>query len=192
MTKWIISEILRNPEDPDWEKLALSHFVTEVHPTRKEGFLLARSSLRDCLSSVQLNCPILSLQLINYSQIKSFPQFTISLSHTKNCGAAFIAERKIFRSIGIDVEHEERIVKDSVLERIKNPLDVKLRNIELWCLKEAVFKTLMNTGLFTNPIEFSSICIFEDHWAHSSSHLAGKWELSIIKPYVVARAVLEN
>jgi hypothetical protein len=192
MTKWIISETLRDPQDPDWEKLVASFFPEDVNPRRKEGFLLSRSSLRDCLSTVKINCPILSLHLINHSSLKEYPQFTISLSHTNNCGAALIAERNFFRSTGIDVEHEERNVKDSVLERIKHSNDLNLRNIDLWCLKEAVFKTLMNSGFFKNPIDFSSICIQKNEWTHSPSDLSGKWELDKLQSYVVARSFLEN
>jgi 4'-phosphopantetheinyl transferase EntD len=192
MTKWIISETLRDPQDPDWEKLAVSFFPDGVHPNRKEGFLLSRSSLRDCLSLVEVNCPIPSLHLINHSHLRDWPQYTISLSHTNKCGAAMIAERKFFRTIGIDVEHEERIVNESILERIGQSKDLNLRNIELWCLKEAVFKTLMNTGEFDRPVDFSSICIEKNLWSHPPSNLSGKWELDLIKPYIVARSFLEN
>lgn len=192
MTKWTISQTLRDPEDPEWEKLVMSQFPEGLHPRRKEGFLLARSSLRDCLRLVQLDCPIQSLALKDFSLLEILPQFTISLSHTDKCGAAFIALRKDFRSIGIDIEHEERIVKPSVIERIKNPRDINLREIELWCLKEAAFKTLMNSGKFHTPIEFSSISIEKDKWTHSTSSISGKWELSEFKPFVVARSLLEN
>ena len=192
MTKWIISKTLRDPQDPDWEKLAASFFPDGVHPKRKEGFLLSRSSLRDCLGLVKVNCPILSLHLLNHTLLKEWPQYTISLSHTINCGAALIAERKFFRSVGIDVEQEERIVNQSVIERISHPNDLNLRNIELWCLKEAVFKTLMNTGCFEKPVEFSTICIEKNGWAHSPSNLSGKWELDHLKPFVVARSFLES
>jgi 4'-phosphopantetheinyl transferase EntD len=192
MTMWTISQTLRDSEDTEWEKLVMSQFPEGVHPKRKEGFLLARSSLRDCLRSLALNCPIQSLVLKDFSRLEIHPQFTISLSHTNQCGAAFIALRKDFRSIGIDVEHEERIVKPSVIERIKNPLDINLREIELWCLKEAVFKALMNSGNFQNPVEFASICIQEDRWTHIETNLSGKWEISDLKPFVVARSLLEN
>jgi 4'-phosphopantetheinyl transferase EntD len=192
MTTWTISQFLRDPEDPEWEKLVISQFPEGVHPKRKEGFLLARSSLRDCFRSVELDCPIQSLALRDFSHLEILPQFTISLSHTNQCGAAFIALRKDFRSVGIDVEHEERIVKPSVMERIKNPIDINLREIELWCLKEAAFKALMNSGKFQSPIEFSSISIEKNKWTHLETNLTGSWELSNLKPFVVARSLLEN
>ena len=119
-------------------------------------------------------------------------QFTLSLSHTSECGAAMIADRKFFRSVGIDIEREDRVVKDFIRERITHKDDTNFRNIEIWCLKEAVFKALMNTEKFEKPLEFSSICIGKDSWSHSPSGLEGKWEVETIKPVVVARAFLQN
>jgi 4'-phosphopantetheinyl transferase EntD len=94
--------------------------------------------------------------------------------------------------VGIDIEQEERKVKDEVAMRIAHPNDLKLRKIELWCLKEAVFKAIMNSGLCTTPVEFSSIRIQEKTWTHPSSQLKGEWELEVIKKVVIARALVKN
>lgn len=191
MLTWNLTKTLSKPNDPEWEVLIKFSLPEDVHSDRKNGFLLSRQALISALKEQGLEISAGALQLVTYSEIRHLPQFTISLSHTKIAGAALVADRKTYRSVGIDIEQEERIVKDSIRERIAHPDDKNLRNIELWCLKEAVFKTLMNTGLFEKPLEFGSICIEDKKWTHSPSGLEGEWELNLIKPFVIAKAFLK-
>lgn len=192
MYNYQLSTTLTDPECPDWELLSLSTLGSEVHSDRKMGFLLSREALKNALKVMEMEVPIHGLILEGYHTLQDYPQLTISLSHTKTCGAALVAERKEFRAVGIDIEEETRVVKDSIRERISHPDDQNLRNIELWCVKEAVFKTLMNTDLFPKPIEFGSINIQDRKWFHSPSGLSGEWEITSIRPYVVALAFLKN
>ena len=192
MYSWKLTTNLTNPESPEWEMLSVSTLGADVHSDRKMGFFLSREALKNALSEQGFTPSLSQLTLVNYHELKDFPQLTISLSHTKECGAALIAERKIFRSVGIDIENEGRLVKDSIRERIAHQGDINLRNIEIWCLKEAVFKALMNTGLFPKPIEFGSIEIKNGKWFHSPSQLSGEWELKTLTPFVLALAFLKN
>ena len=192
MYVWKMSQTLTEPIDPEWQKLLTLAFGDSVHPERKKSFLLSRIALQNCLKEQGLCLNPSELVLNNHHEITCAKQFTLSLSHSKNIGAALVADRVSYRSVGIDVELKERIVKDSVCEKIANPKDCALRNIDLWCLKEAAFKTLMNTGLFDLPLTFSSITIAQDHWVHMPSKLFGQWELEIVRPFVVARAFLRN
>lgn len=192
MHVWKLIKTLSNPKDPEWDLLIKLTLGDDVHSNRKNGFLLSREALFNALKEAHINANISDLTLEGYSTLPRFPQFTISLSHTKECGAALIADRQTFRSVGIDIEQEERVVKDSIAERVSNPHDTSLRNIELWCLKEAAFKALMNSGEFEKPVEFSSIEIGKGTWSHSPSGLKGEWELEMIKPFVIAKAFLRN
>lgn len=193
MFKWKLTKNLTNPLDPEWDELADSTLGTGVHPDRKMGFLLSREALKMALKSLGYDTPIRDLKLSHFHQLLLYPKLTISLSHTKECGVALIADRKDFHSLGIDVEHEERQVKDNILDRITHPDDdTSLRKIEIWCLKEACFKALMNTGKFAAPVEFSSIQMTSDRWIHSPSKLEGEWRIERIRPFVVAMAFLKN
>jgi 4'-phosphopantetheinyl transferase EntD len=192
MLVYKLTKTLTNPLDPEWDLLAHSELGDGVHSDRKMGFLLSREALKNALFEFGLSCQPKDLKLNHYDELMGLPQFTISLSHTKDWGAALVAERKDLRSIGIDIEHEERIVKDSVRERIGNKSDENLRNIELWCLKEAVFKALLNTRQFDKPVEFSSIVISKNTWFHLPSGFGGSWELETINSMVVAQAYLKN
>ncbi len=127
-----------------------------------------------------------------FNSLAKWPEITLSLSHTKLAGAAITASRAEFISVGIDIESDNRVVKDSILKRITNSRDINLRNIELWCLKEAVFKCLMNTGIFEKPFEFSEIEISYKRWIHSPSGLEGEWKTIISEQFLIALALLEN
>lgn len=192
MLQWKLTKTLSNPKDPEWDLLIKLTLGDEIHSDRKKGFLYSREALRECLKVMHLNPEINQLRLSDYSTLTNYPQFTVSLSHTKDSGAALVGDRNTFRSLGIDIEQEERVVKDMIIERITHPDDLRLRNIELWCLKEAAFKALMNTGHFEKPVEFSSIHIGDKNWSHSPSGFKGEWELELVRPYVVARAYLKN
>ncbi|WP_408097015.1 4'-phosphopantetheinyl transferase family protein [Peredibacter sp. HCB2-198] len=192
MYTYQLSTNLTDPECSDWNLLAESSLGSDVHSDRKMGFLLSRDALKNALKEHGQEVSTDELKLVDYHLLPKCPQLTISLSHTKTCGAAIVAERKEFRSVGIDVEEEKRVVKDSIRERISHPKDQNLRNIELWCVKEAVFKVLMNTGLFPKPIEFGSIEVQQDRWFHSPSNLSGEWKMVQTTPYVLAMAFLRN
>lgn len=192
MYTYRLSSNLTNPESPEWEKLVQMSLGGDVHEERKRGFLLSREALKQALQERGIDIPVGQLTLVHYHALQGFPQLTISLSHTKLCGAAIVASRNEYRSVGIDIEEESRTVKDAIRERIAHPGDANFRNIEVWCAKEAVFKVLMNTGLFEKPLEFGSIQLTHGKWFHSPSKLEGEWKLDLVSPFVVALAFLKN
>lgn len=192
MYDWKLTQSLDNPKDPEWDLLATKILGRHVHPDRKQGFLLARSALLQLLSERGIAWNISQLQLKNFSEVQDLPDLILSLSHSKTHGAALLADKSQFQSVGIDIENVEREVKASIAERIAHSADAKLRNIELWCLKEAVFKALMNTRKFPNPLEFSSIEIQDKFWSHSPSSLKGEWEIHQVGTTLVALAFLKN
>lgn len=179
---------LANPKDLEWDTLVLETLGSGVHPHRVQGFLLAREALKEALKAFGKDLSPSLLGLENYHQLKSFPEFTLSLSHSKELGAAILADRKDCLSVGIDIESELREVKDSIWTRVSHPHDVSLRKIELWCLKEAAFKALMNTDKFPLPIEFSSIEIQNQGFSHSPSGISGEWELHQEHGHIIAVA----
>lgn len=187
-----LSDTLSESQCPEWEKFAAQSLDPGVHPQRKHSFLLARDALKKCLESLGQSISIQDLNLVDYHYLKSSPDLTISLSHTKTHGAALVAERKIYRAVGIDIEEKTRLVKDSIRARVLHPHDYNLSSIELWCAKEAAFKALMNTGEFNNPMEFSSIQITATNWSHASSGYSGEWKLISSGQILVALAFLKN
>ena len=190
---WNLSQSLTNPNDPEWDLLVKLTLGGDVHPERKKGFILSRMALQKCLKEQGYNLHPSALKLLKYSSLEGLPEFTLSLAHTKGSGAAMLADSNTFRAIGIDIENINRPVKESIIKRVGHSEDDEsLRNIELWCLKEAAFKALMNTGEFEKPVEFSSIRIGKGYWTHSPSGLEGEWELETLNDMVIALACLKN
>lgn len=179
---------LKLTEDSQWEELVQKTLGSGVHPSRQKGFCFARQALRDCLSFLGSNLTIAQLHLENYRSLRDFPELTLSISHTASWGAAVVASSKDYLSVGIDIEPTERVVKEAILKRVSHPLDSSLRPIEIWSLKEAAFKALMNTGRYERNEEFSSILISKMGWSHPSSHISGDWEIKVEEGMVIALA----
>lgn len=190
MTTWKITQTLTEPFDPEWEKLVQLTLGEKIHPGRKQAFLLSRMALQKCLSENGFYLTPLQLELASFSEIKTFPKFTVSLSHTDSIGAALVCNKTDFKSVGIDIEKEHRVVKPEIVEQMSHPDDVRLRNIELWSLKESTYKALMNSGLLSKSVDFRTIEIKDQKWFHSPSQLQGEWEQSIVNSIVVSRSFL--
>jgi 4'-phosphopantetheinyl transferase EntD len=186
MLNWNLQNTLPNPINDEWDLLVKSCLGDGAHPNRIKGFILSRLALQECLKTAGVHLKISELLLVHHRELLASAQFTISLSHTSQVGAALIDLKEKFISVGIDIEHEEREVKGDVLKRISHPEDLDLKKIELWCLKEAAFKALMNTGRFEKPVEFSSIHIQEKNWLHVTSGIEGHWRLQSKESMLVA------
>ncbi len=187
-----LAQTLTETEAPLWDKLVQTELGEGIHAGRERGFKLAREALRLALHHWKIDPSIPEIELNSFHSLKALPQYTLSLSHTPHLGAAAVAPRDLYRSVGIDIEQKGRVVKDSIIQRVSHLSDVGLRNIELWCLKEAAFKAIMNTDLFEKPIEFSSIEVQESSWNHSPSGLTGEWKLEESKGHMVALAWIKN
>jgi 4'-phosphopantetheinyl transferase EntD len=190
MSTWKICSHLKNPLEKSWQELIAATFDSALHPDRLNGFLLSREALLQCLQELGHSPSPLQLLLNNERALLNFPQYAISLTHCKVAGAAVVVGKNKFKSVGIDIEQETREVKENIFNRIAHPQDASLRKIELWCLKEAAFKCLMNSGRFFAPIEFSSLQVSSIHWSHADSGLSGSCELETHQGLIMAKAYL--
>lgn len=177
---------------PNWDHLVADVLGQKVHPDRIRGFCLAREALRKQFLAKGTVLEVSDLQLDLFDRLKNDENFTLSLSHTPQWGAAVLADRKTYRAVGIDIESQSRIVKDAIIERISHPNDVKLSALHTWTIKEACFKTLMNTRLFNHPVEFSSLLISNQTWGHHDSGLQGEWSLKTEAELVLALSWIKN
>ena len=179
---------LKHAEDSEWQDLVSQTLGSDVHPSRQKGFCLAREALRECLKVLKSPLNIAKIRLENHRSLPDLPQFTLSISHTADWGAAVVGKKLQFVSVGIDIEPEARVVKEAILFRISHPDDAKLAPILIWSLKEAAFKALMNTGRFDRSEEFSSILISEKGWSHPSSNTQGEWQTETEAGMLIALA----
>ncbi len=186
-----LNDTLNLSQENEWNSLAENTIGRDVHPSRVKGFLLSRQALVQAFSQFGKTLEVSDLILDQFDALKGLPDYTLSLSHTPKWGAAIVGERKLFVSVGIDIEPTERMVKTAITERISHPSDIKLEPIVHWALKEACFKALMNTRRFNQNPEFSSILLSDKSWSHFSG-LSGKWDLEFTSELVVAKAWLET
>ncbi|MFY7992225.1 MAG: 4'-phosphopantetheinyl transferase family protein [Bacteriovoracaceae bacterium] len=157
------------PEMVHWVESVLPQ---ETHPERAQSFLLSRLALKQALESVMGHVvPLEKLTLTHHHQLRFYPDYFVSLSHTKEAAMAWV---RTTRGHGIDLERADRVLKDSILERIRHTDDNSaLSPIELWCLKEAAFKALFNAGHISGPIAFKEIRFEQEgkwQWREISGH----------------------
>lgn len=89
-----------------------------------------------------------SLEINNYQEVLGYPQFICSLAHTKDAAFAVIAEKSKFLGLGCDVEDKNRKIPENSDHHFINEQDDinKFNLLTKWCLKEACFKALFNSG----------------------------------------------
>lgn len=115
----------------------------------KDAFTNSREALATILKQENIFVSDLKadLELVNYQNLKNFPDFVLSLSHTRGAGAAVLAKKTEVRSLGIDIEWSDRNLKNEAGRFYNNPEDSLYENkLELWTMKEAAFKALSPLG----------------------------------------------
>lgn len=120
-------------------KLKNNHSPSNKHfEGASEGFFLSRLALSE-ISNLPFNPKYLEIE--NHLQLEKKPELLASLSHTKGIGAAAVMEKGETLSIGIDIEHSSRKMKTNSKRFFRRREDEEsLSDLELWCLKEAIFK----------------------------------------------------
>lgn len=192
MLTWKIYSATQKILSPEWEAVISDLLGVEIHSQRRIGYVSAREALRLSLLEYKIQTTPSDLELSGFDSLRKWPHFTLSLSHSKKAGAAALGLKVEYRSLGIDIELEDRFVKKDILARISHPEDIQRRPIEIWCLKEAAFKCCMNSGYFERPIEFSSIIIKENEWKHVATGLTGSVELHLLEGHVLALATMKQ
>lgn len=177
------------PLDPNWEKLISQTQKELIHPGQKKSFFFSRSALLLALKASGYDANISDLELTHFSRLKNFPELTLSLSHSQTAGAALVGKRSELKSVGIDIEAKSRNVNDAVAERIHHQEDFTFNGLEAWCLKEAIYKALMNLEIFSRPIGFSQIQLLSPtKWIFQSSNIEGEMQLFEYEDLLVAQA----
>ncbi len=183
-----LSQELISDELEQWKDLQKMTLGEEVHPERALSYCLSREALRACLREQGVDLQIPHLIVTDHHKISIAEDYTLSISHTKNWGAAVIGSRLKYLGLGIDVELKDRAIKSAVLDRILHSEDQVLEPLTIWCLKEAIFKTLMNAQRITNPVEFSSIQVTSRGWTHADSKSMGDYQMVDHPKLVIALA----
>ena len=188
-----IVQSLDKLNEGEWKSLSDRVLGPDIHPERRETFCFAREALRLALCEYDYKVEIPDLVLSGYHSLAKFPELTFSLSHTRKTGVALLGRTKDFHSLGVDVERSDRAVKDSLRDKICHPDDeAKLRNIELWVLKEAAFKCLSNSGLYSQQPLYTDLKVSGSSWQHSPSGIKGECELTLHDHLILGKALLRR
>jgi 4'-phosphopantetheinyl transferase EntD len=109
----------------------------------KKSFLLGRASLKKLCQRISIS---------DDTSLIKFPNPNISLTHTKNYAIALALDESIlFNGIGVDLElfrpltkfHASYFLNEEEMKRINQEF-VSSRLVQLWSIKEAVFKSDIN------------------------------------------------
>lgn len=187
MLTYRLKKSLSFSEESIWNELVTETLGEGVHPKRAQGFCLAREALRESLTVLDIHLGVKDLVLEGFGEVKGVNGVKVSLSHSSEWGAAVVTNSREIISVGIDIEPLSRVVKPMILERVSHLEDIKLPPLSIWALKEAIFKCLMNTHKFDQPLEFSSIQIKDQGWIQESG-LTGEWKLEEQQGQLVALA----
>ena len=101
-----------------------------------------QKALRLCLEDYLGEPSTGELAINNHLFLDTYPQFSVSTSHTQNLGAVILADRATFPSVGIDIEFQNRKVPIGGEKYFRNDQDEDFESLILWTLKEAAFKAL--------------------------------------------------
>lgn len=163
-----------------------------LHPGRAAGLYSSRTSLLGNLRKIHPEAEFKDLALKGHGELEHYPDLCLSLSHSAHAGASALGRKEDYLSLGIDIEPLDRLVKENIIQRVTTSHDLKLSNRELWCLKEAIYKCVSNSQLFSGTLEFKDMQIRETNWIHSPSGLQGEWKLWQELDHQVALATLKN
>lgn len=124
-----------------WLKRA-EQLMPEVHANRRHQWAYGRVALMEAFRARGLELS-LHIEFTGFQQVRDFPQWRFSLSHTVGHAAALVVPEKIGRGVGLDIELSSRQVNQGVQERMHHAGDDgHLSPIQLWSVKEAAYKTL--------------------------------------------------
>lgn len=187
----ILNSSLREPTK-EWQEVLNQSYPEASHPHRIQGFYSSRNALLDCLQKFHPKASTTDLLLNDFRELQNFPDMVVSLTHSSLAGAAVVARKAEYISIGIDIEPIDRLVKESILTRVTTSEDLKLTSIQTWCLKEAIYKCVSNSHQYLGVLEFREMRIQDKKWSHSPSGLSGEWELFEEENHQIALATLKN
>ena len=131
---------LKLPEVPKMDFILMEFLDEDGRPTREEWRKASRHGLRILLEGSGFT-PKETLEYNHMGPIE-YPEFVMSLSHSKNIGIICLAKKEDFRSIGIDLEFEGREITPKSAKFFMQSGEDDSNLLEAWINKEAAFKAI--------------------------------------------------
>lgn len=170
-----------------WRDEALKR-MPDVHKNRIAEWALARLALAQCFAEQGINLIPRECVFKDHQTIASLSTWRFSLSHSKDVAAAWLEPAAKYRGLGLDVELRDRKVPPQVKARLQHPLDLAMKDLELWSLKEAAYKAL--PPLAQQDIWLNRLIISDQTFTLENSPFRGAWSLFQEAEVVIAKAWL--
>ena len=146
------------------------HFelISTESPTERSsewGKQSSRQALAACLKKMgkDFKSPE-DLTIVGHTYLENHPKMTVSLSHSRKVGAALLADRDLYPSVGIDIEFLDRKVANGAEKYFINEddgVEVWEDSLKTWTLKEAAFKAL---SPFIGEFNWPKVLVLKDIW----------------------------
>ena len=128
------------------------------------------------------------LEQNNYHHFKKFPHILTSQAHTRGVSISAIAFTDTYKSIGIDLEKSDRIIKD-ITHRFffhaKDSEGFKSDTLKLWTMKEAIYKAV-------NPLTLDKKNTLRDFYIDQDFNFFMEGRSEIFGKTKVEEIVIEN
>jgi 4'-phosphopantetheinyl transferase EntD len=150
----------------------------DAHPNRQMEWALGRVAWE--VSMRQHGRPTSHVEWVGHQQIAHSP-VRFSISHTAGWAGAWITT---FDGVGLDIELRSRMVSPEIERRIHHARDMALTPLELWTVKEAVYKSLPRE--LQEKIWLNSIAVTDGEF--EAQGMRGAWQLHPHEELTVAKA----
>jgi 4'-phosphopantetheinyl transferase EntD len=152
--------------------------MPDVHPRRQLEWALGRVAWELAMAAQGFVDP--TAQWRGHQRVEG-SALRFSLSHTKGYAGAWVGQHV---GMGLDIESRTRAISEEIQTRMAHAEDLTLAPLELWCLKEAAYKSL--PAEIQQRIWLNSIAIKATSF--EAMGMEGRWDLHPHEGLIVARA----
>ena len=137
--------------------------IATAHPSRQRDWLTSRQALKNLFEMQGENISVEQLAHGLQQSLTAFPEFKYSLSHSEAGALVWLVPKNAKLNVGVDLESENREIQEGLDQRIRTEQDdKKLKTLELWSLKEAIYKSLLPSQQM--GLAFSEIYVLENEF----------------------------
>jgi len=152
-----------------------------MHEERIKGFLTARLALLEAFGRLGLNLELKDLEFMELNHLPKYKEFSFSLSHSnyqsQTVAGAFLSVG--VKRVGFDLEWSKRKLKEGSERYFVREDDSYENLLELWCLKEAAFKSI--SSQFSPGLLLKDLWVKENQFGHFENDLKVLGEVKLEK-----------
>jgi phosphopantetheinyl transferase (holo-ACP synthase) len=167
--------------------------VKELYPGKKRVRLhyTSRLALINAINSDEFKT-YEDVEIENHQFLKRDPSIKVSLSHTDHKALASVSSCEEVLSIGVDLESEDRPIKEGIKKFYIRDEDEIENELELWCIKEAAFKAISPLYKGDKRLVLKDIIVLKDESfkLELNSNLDGYWKLEKSEGEILTFAII--